>query len=168
MARYSAAYWIQHLQLTHHVEGGSFGEVYRSPLLLPKEHLPAAFTGHRNACTHIYFLLENKQFSAFHRIQSDELWHFYTGDPLVIYEIDNNGQLTEHLLGNDPEAGQTLFSYIKAGSWFASRPVVQSAYALVGCTVSPGFDFADFELAKAAELAAAFPQHTELITALCR
>ncbi|MBS1608162.1 MAG: cupin domain-containing protein, partial [Bacteroidetes bacterium] len=86
--------------------------------------------------------------SALHRIQSDELWHFYNGDPLIIYEIEKSGKLTRHLLGTDPNEGQQLFTYIKAGSWFGAVLNGNSEYALVGCTVSPGFDYADFEMAE--------------------
>ena len=166
MTKLPAEFWIKHLQLSSHVEGGSFGEVYRSPLKFPKDQLPLAFNGDRNSCTHIYFLLQKNQFSAFHRICSDELWHFYYGDPLVIYEIEPDGTLKEHLLGNDPRAGQSLFCVIRSGNWFASRITQKSDYALVGCTVSPGFDFADFELAKKEKLTATYPQHTTLINQL--
>jgi len=159
----SADYWIKHLQLIQHVEGGWFSEVYRSSLLLSKEHLPISFAGQRNACTHIYFLLEKKGFSAFHRIKSDELWHFYDGDPLVIYEIEKDGRLKEHLLGNDPGKGESFFCVIKAGNWFGSRVAHDGEYGLAGCTVSPGFDFADFELANKETLLKTYPQHAELI-----
>jgi len=164
----SASHWIKHLQLAQHVEGGWYSEVYRSALMIRKEQLPPVFSGARNACTHIYFLLEQGNFSAFHRIASDELWHFYSGDPLVVYEIDTRGSLTEHLLGNNPLLGHSPFCVISAGSWFGSRPATGSEYALVGCTVSPGFDFADFELANADELAAAHPSHEILIRSLIR
>lgn len=168
MANPAAQAWIDRLQLNQHIEGGWYKETYRSSLLLDQSTLPAAFTDHRNACTHIYFLLEQGNFSAFHRIQSDELWHFYAGDGLIIYEIDQQGILKEHLLGNDPDKKQSLFTFIKAGNWFASKPAVGSTYALVGCTVSPGFDFNDFELADKKQLIQTFPQHAELIEPLCR
>jgi len=166
--RPSADYWIQRFQLTEHVEGGSFRELYRSPLKAPANALPPVFGDNRNFCTGIYFLLKQKQFSAFHRIQSDELWHFYYGDPLVVYELDTTGQLTEHHLGNNPEEGQEFQRTIKAGSWFASRVKEGGEYALVGCTVSPGFDFADFELANREALIKQYPQHRPLIEALTR
>lgn len=164
----TAEYWIAHLQLQQHIEGGWYKEVYRSPLILGKENLSASFHGNRNACTHIYFLLEKGNFSAFHRIASDELWHFYNGDPLLIYEIDQEGKLIAHLLGNDINAGQTPFCVIRAGNWFGSRPARDSNYSLVGCTVSPGFDFADFEMAKQEELIRQYPEHREVIRAMCR
>lgn len=164
----SAQTWIKHLNMQQHVEGGWYAEVYRSSLLLNKDHLPSSFNGSRPACTHIYFLLEKGNFSAFHRIQSDELWHFYDGDPIVVYEIDENGKLHEHLLGTDPQAAQSPFCVVKAGNWFASRVMNEGAYGLVGCSVSPGFDFADFELAEQKELTQLFPQHDGLIRSLCR
>jgi uncharacterized protein len=166
MSPRKAEYWIKHFQLIQHVEGGWFSEIYRSSLLFSKECLPLAFAGQRNACTHIYFLLEKKGFSAFHRIQSDELWHFYEGDPLIIYEIEADGQVKQHLLGNDPEKGQSFFHLIKAGNWFGSTVAPGGEYGLAGCTVSPGFDFADFELADKEELLKKYPQHAHLIRRL--
>lgn len=163
-----ADYWIHQLQLTEHVEGGAFREVYRSPLLVAAPALPGTFGAGRNICTSIYFLLKDDQFSAFHRIKSDELWHFYYGDPLIVYEIDNRGKLTEHLLGNDPVQGQQFQCAVKAGSWFASRVKAGGAYALAGCTVAPGFDFADFELAEREALAKEYPHHAKLIGELTR
>ena len=165
---HSSHYWKQHLQLIHHVEGGWYSEVYKSALTISSSHLPKQFKGDRASCTHIYFLLEKGEFSAFHRIQSDELWHFYNGDPLVIYEIEKDGTLIKHYLGTDLEKGQSLFCVVKAGNWFASEVLENSNYSLVGCTVSPGFDFADFELAKKEQLTKEFPAHTTLVNRLCR
>jgi len=167
MARYNVAEWAQHLQLKKHVEGGWYSEVYRSSLQLPQSLLPE-FNGDRSACTHIYFLLEQGDFSAFHRIKSDELWHFYDGDGLVVYELDESGQLTEHKLGLDIANGFVPFCMIRKGSWFGSSVWSHGKFALVGCTVAPGFDFADFELAKANELSNQFPEHETLIARLCR
>ena len=166
--RPTAAYWIEKLQLTSHVEGGAFREVYRSSLTIPRRSLPLFFQGDRNVSTSIYFLLAAGQFSAFHRIASDEGWHFYFGDPLLIYEIGHNGLLTTHRLGPDPEKGETFQSVIKAGSWFASIPAPGSEYSLVGCTVSPGFDFTEFEMADRTGLSQQYPQHAELIHSLTR
>jgi predicted cupin superfamily sugar epimerase len=163
-----ASYWIDKLQLTAHVEGGAFREIYRSELVLPKTALPLFFQGARAASTSIYFLLAAGQFSAFHRIASDELWHFYTGDSLLIHEIGHNGRLIQHLLGPDPEKGQSFQAVVRAGSWFASEPAPGSQYALVGCTVAPGFDFAEFELADPTALAGQYAEHAELIERLTR
>jgi len=165
---YSARFWIDHLQLTHHVEGGSFREVYRSSLMTDISSLPAVFKGQRNFCTSIYFLLERDQFSAFHKIQSDETWHFYTGDSLLIYEINVEGNLLTHRLGKDPAKGESFQVIIKAGNWFASIVEEGGTYALVGCTVSPGFDFTDFELADRTALCKEYPQYASLIHQLTR
>lgn len=166
--RPSASYWIEKLELTTHVEGGAFREVYRSELNIPKTVLPLFFQGARNASTSIYFLLSSGQFSAFHRIASDELWHFYYGDPLLVYEIGHNGRLQTHRLGSDLEKGESFQTVVRAGSWFASAPAPGSEYALVGCTVAPGFDFADFELANRDALSAQYPEHAELIKQFTR
>lgn len=165
---HSSDYWKKHFQLIHHVEGGWYSEVYKSALTIAAEQLPSQFTTDRSVCTHIYFLLEQGEFSAFHRIQSDELWHFYSGDPIVIYEIENDGSLIKHSLGNNPEKGQFFFCVVKAGNWFASEVMENSSYGLVGCTVSPGFDFSGFELAKKELLAKEFPAHKSLIDRLTR
>lgn len=168
IARPGAAHWINHLQLTPHVEGGAFRETYRSVLSIGKDCLPAGFQGDRNASTAIYFLLEQGQFSAFHRIASDECWHFYYGDTLLVYEIRQEGDLLIHRLGSNMATGENFQAVIRAGSWFASAPAEKSEYALVGCTVSPGFDFADFELAEREALSRQYPQHTDLIRLFTR
>jgi len=166
--RPTAAYWIKKLDLITHIEGGSYHQTWRAGISIPQAALPDTYHGNRPAGTAIYFLLEKDQFSAMHRIASDELWHFYYGDPLVVYDIDEKGQLTQHLLGNDPENGQSFQCLVKAGHWFGARLQAGGAYALAGCTVSPGFDFADFELAQRAALVQQYPHHEELITSLTR
>jgi len=163
----NASYYIQKLGLTQHVEGGSFKETYRSSEHILKEHLPAIFKGNCNYGTAIYFLLEQHQFSAFHKIASDEMWHFYEGQTLSIYELDQTGKMTCHKLGRDLENGETYQCVIKAGNWFGSRCEVEQGFSLVGCTVAPGFDFADFELAKKEDLIAQFPQHSALLEQMC-
>lgn len=152
-----------------HPEGGWFKEVYRSEEIIPQEALPPTFSGTRNFSTSIYFLLQGEQFSGFHKILSDELWHFYAGSSLIIYQLDNNDHLHEHHLGLDMDAGEQPQLVIDKETWFASRLKDQKPdnYALVGCTVSPGFDFADFELAEAESLKKQFPNHTEIIGELC-
>ena len=164
----TAAYWISKLDLQQHVEGGAFRETYRAPLTLPQQVLPDTFHGERNAATGIYFLLQKGDFSAFHRIAADEMWHFYAGDMLHIYEITRDGALKTHLLGSDVENGASFQAVIAAGSWFGSRVEAPGTYALVGCTVSPGFDFADFELADRGALTAEYPAHAALIAAMTR
>lgn len=165
---YNARYWIEQLKLESHIEGGAFKEVYRSSLSLPSSVLTQNHKGARAASTSIYFLLEYGDFSAFHRIASDELWHFYDGNTLSIYEITPGGNLIHHLLGKDTEAGAALQVLIPAGSWFASCVEEPGGYALCGCTVAPGFDFSDFELADKTQLSAQFPAHTAIIDRLTR
>src|SRR5579862_7268421 len=114
----SARHWIDTLGLIPHPEGGYYRETYRSSLSIARQALPAQFTGPRLVSTAIYFLLEGKNFSAFHRLRSDELWHFYAGGPLVVHVIDEHGRYSEILLGSDPEAGQTFQAVVRAGCWF--------------------------------------------------
>jgi uncharacterized protein len=163
-----ASYWIQKLELQEHPEGGYYRQTYRADLVLAKQTLPTQYTGARPASTAIYFLLDGENFSAFHRLRSDELWHFYTGETLVVHVIDADGRHSEMRLGSDPEAGETLQAIVKAECWFASEVRDKKSFALVGCTVAPGFDFADFELAKREALANSCPQHRELINKLTR
>jgi hypothetical protein len=166
--RPTAAFWIEKLSLAPHVEGGAFAESYRSELILPHNSLPLFFQGERSASSCIYFLLQGGQFSAFHRISADELWHFYFGDPLLVFEITHNGRLIEHRLGQAAEKGESFQAVVKAGSWFASTPAPGSDYALVGCTVAPGFDYADFELGQREPLMSQYPEHAALIRRLTR
>jgi uncharacterized protein len=168
MKRRDADFWIDKLQLTPHIEGGAFREVYRSELVIPRHSLPLLFQGDRSASTHVYFLLRNGQFSAFHRIAADEVWHFYTGDPLLVYEITHSGRLVTHRLGGDPEKEDCLVAVVRAGNWFGSTLADGGDYALVGCTVAPGFDFADFELADRGALVRQYPEHSHLIERLTR
>jgi len=168
MSKKTADYWIRHLNLEEHPEGGSYKRVYTSELQLKQSSLPKTFGGDRPVCSCIYYLLQQNEFSAFHRIQSDELWHLYDGGGLKIYEITSNGSLAEHLLGLEIEKGQSPFHAVKAGNWFAAELLPDSFYALVGCTVSPGFDFSEFELANREKLTSGYPQHTSLIAKLTR
>jgi predicted cupin superfamily sugar epimerase len=154
------------LQLHPHPEGGAYRETYRSALTLKADALPPGFNGDRQVSTMIYFLLSHGEFSAFHRIRSDEAWHFYAGSTLTIYEITVSGELHTHRLGSDLANGESFQHLIAAGSWFASRCEVPGSFTLVGCTVSPGFDFRDFEMASRDMLLHEFPQHASLISEL--
>ncbi|MBK6826626.1 MAG: cupin domain-containing protein [Chitinophagaceae bacterium] len=159
---------ISHYNLQPHPEGGWYAQSYRSTESIPAAALPERFTGDRLFSTAIYFLLEQGNFSAFHRIKSDECWHFYQGDPLEVFIIGTDRQLTIVTLGQDSSRGQ-LFQYVvPANCWFASRPAKESKFCFVGCTVAPGFDFADFELATAEMLCNLYPRHKSLIQELCR
>lgn len=160
---YNAAYWVEKLKMQAHPEGGYFAETYRASESISATALPKRFGGDRNFSTGIYFLLESHHFSTFHRIQSDEMWHFYTGCPLEIYWIDQNGALYLTKLGNNPQNDEVFQAVIPAGVWFGSRPMQANSYSLVGCTVAPGFDFADFELADRNALLEQYPEHKEII-----
>ena len=162
-----AAFIIEKLGLKPHPEGGYFKEIYRSNDIIPHSALPKGFGGDRNFCTSIYFLLEGKDFSAFHRIQSDELWHFHEGCDVNIYELGKEGLVT-HRLGGDFNRTSGYQCVINAGNWFASRPNEPDSYVLTGCTVSPGFDFADFEMAERTKLVSEFPACGALIKDLTR
>lgn len=164
----NAAYFIEALNLRPHPEGGWFKETYRSDEVILQNHLPGRFSGSRNFSTAIYFLLEGKSFSAFHRIQSDELWHFYSGSGITVYVIMPGGESQILKLGHDIRAGEQMQAVVKAGCWFASEVTKVDSFSLAGCTVAPGFDFADFELAKRDELLKLFPQHENWITKFCR
>ncbi|MGK7395807.1 MAG: cupin domain-containing protein [Candidatus Cyclobacteriaceae bacterium M3_2C_046] len=165
----SAEFWINHLNLNKHPEGGYFREVYRGEQIIPENTLSAGYQGPRNVSTSIYFLLEGKDFSAFHRIKSDETWHFYVGSALEIYQLeDTNRNYSKIVLGTEVLNQQQLQYTIPRNHWFAARVVDPDGFSLVGCTVAPGFDFADFELAESGQLIKHFPQQEALIVRLTR
>lgn len=161
---HTAADFISGLHLSRHPEGGWYKEIYRSDL----EVAVPWSAGKRSACTSICFLLESADFSSFHRIKSDELWHFYEGSPIEIIWIDANGRVQSCVVGRNYESGEKLQCVIPAGCWFAAQVRAHGSYALVGCTVSPGFDFRDFELAGRNELIRLYPEHEALIKSLTR
>ena len=164
----TAAHLIQHLQLLPHPEGGFYKENYRSKGVVSASALPRDFNGDRHYATAIYFLLRQGDYSAFHRIKSDECWHFYEGETLLVHMIAPEGEYNCIRLGRQIDKGEVFQYVVPAGAWFASEPAPGSLFALVGCTVSPGFDFADFEMAQAQNLRSEFPQHRSLIERLCR
>jgi len=157
---------IKRYQLQGHPEGGYYNEVYRSKEIIPTVGLPGRFNGQRPFSTAIYFLMEGKQFSAFHRLKSDECWHFYTGIGLHIYVLYSDGSGEVLKLGDDPENGYSFQQIVPAGCWFASKPVHENGFSFVGCTVAPGFDFADFELAKKEDLEKQYPRYAEWMNML--
>ena len=159
--------YIQALQLQPHPEGGFFRESYRSEQTM-QAPAPGGGSVQRNVCTAIYFLLEAGNFSAFHRIKSDEIWHFYAGQALEVLELLPDGELCCTRLGSDILRGEIPQYVVPADTWFASRVVDGGTFSLVGCTVAPGFDFADFQLARRQELLEIFPQHRQIITELTR
>lgn len=163
-----AHYWIAHLELKPHPEGGFFRESYRSSIVIPQSALPAAFRGPRSASTAIYFLLAGEDFSALHRLAADEVWHFYAGSPLLVHSIDPNGNHRVIRLGQNAQAKEELQCVIPGRHWLGSCLEWPDTYALAGCTVAPGFDFSDFEMARRADLLAQYPQHSDLVCKLTR
>ncbi len=157
---------ITQYQLLPHPEGGYYKETYRSAEHIPHAALAQHFSGSRSFSTAIYFLLLKDLFSAFHRIQSDECWHFYEGASLHVHVLHLNGNYELIRLGRNSAKGEVYQAIVPAGAWFASESIGE--YSFVGCTVAPGFDCADFELATAASLKADYPDHEMLIARLCR
>ncbi|WP_299530773.1 cupin domain-containing protein [Ulvibacterium sp.] len=159
---------VQNLDLKPHPEGGYFKEVYRSEGTINLENLGGAYSSIRNYATSIYFLLTYKAFSAFHKIQQDEIWHFYKGSPIELHMIAPNGDYSNVRIGNDFGKGERPQFVVPGGYWFSAETFNKGAYALVGCNVSPGFDFEDFVLADRQNLLSQFPQHREIITKFTR
>ena len=164
----TAQTYIDTLQMDAHPEGGFFKETYRSRHLINVTQGSGSTPVQRSVSTGIYFLLEKNNFSAFHKIQSDEMWHFYAGQALEVLELNEHGELSCTRLGSDILGGEVHQHVVPANTWFASRVAAGGSFSLVGCTVAPGFDFADFCLADRALLVAAFPQHCKTIAELTR
>ena len=160
-----AEYWIEKLDLQRHPEGGFYKETYRSAQKIPLHALPSGFQGERNASTAIYFLIRAADKSMFHRIKSDELWHFHAGTPLLIYILGNDGLVTQKL-GTDLDAGEVPQLVMPANHWFGARIPDGGQYTLSSCSVAPGFDFQDFEMASREYLLQHFPAQHEIINQL--
>jgi len=159
---------IDALELQPHPEGGFYKETYRSQGEIHPESLDASYTGSRNYGTAIYFLLTSNNFSAFHRIKQDEIWHFYQGAPIKIHVINPQGDYHCQVVGTHLEAGEAPQFVVEGGYWFAAEVATKNAYSLVGCTVSPGFSFEDFEMPSRESLIHLFPQHKAIITQFTR
>ena len=152
------------LGLLPHPEGGYFRETFRS-----SDMVTLADGRERSAGTSIYYLLPQGTFSALHKVAADEIWHFDLGAPLELLTITPAGDLEVHLLGCQLDAGQRPQYTVPSGVWQAARALPSSGgFTLVGCTVSPGFDFADFEMPGRAALGALFPQHQAIIDSFTR
>ena len=155
---------IATLGLAPHPEGGYYRETFRAPLSLTG--LPHGSP--RAASTAIYFLLPADTFSALHRVGSDEVWHHYDGDPVDLHTIDGvSMQHTVTRLGRNFAAGELPQHVVRAGLWQAAVPIGER-YALCGCTVAPGFDFADFEMPDRATLLGLLPASRALVESLTR
>ncbi len=164
----NANYFISRLQLQRHPEGGFFREVYRSSESIASDALPARFEAERCFSTAIYYLLRQGEHSVFHRIKCDECWHFYAGETLLIHIMESSGEYYCIKLGSNIFLGETFQFVVPAEAWFAAEPAPESEFSLCGCTVAPGFDFADFEIATKEKLLSAFPDCKAIINRLCR
>lgn len=154
--------YIQHLGMQKHPEGGYYVETYRSDM---QAQYPI---GKRSAGTVIHFMLLKDFFSAFHRLGSDETWYYHDGASATVHCIDPDGFLSSIIIGPAIHQGQVLQAHIPAGTWFAAEVTGEDGFILVSCSVSPGFEFEDFELASRAGLSEVYPQHRELIYRLTR
>jgi hypothetical protein len=151
---------VRALGLAPHPEGGFYKEMYRAALRVETPR------GTRSAGTAIYYLLPRGAFAAWHRVTSDEVWHFYDGHPLALQLVGDDGRLETVVLGRDVARGERPQVVVPAGVLQAAVP--RGEYSLVGCTVSPGFDFADWEMPSAESLVARYPEHAERMRQLAR
>ncbi len=158
---------IQHLGLEEHPEGGYYRETYRSTETIPVTALEG-YAGERNYSTAIYFLLTSENYSAFHRVRQDELWHFHQGSPIELHMISPEGEHNKVIIGNNVIAGEQPQMTVPGGYWFAAHVIEENGHSLVSCTVAPGFNFNDFELAERQLLTEQFPQHKTLISSFTR
>lgn len=159
---------IEQLQLQPHPEGGYFRETYRCDGKILQAELGNSYSGDRNYATSIYFLLTYGNFSAFHKIVQDEQWHFYEGSPILLHMISPMGVYTKIWIGRDLSRGEVPQFTVPGGYWFASEVTLPGSFALAGCTVAPGFDFADFTLPSREELTSEYPKYKEVIHRLTR
>lgn len=157
---------IEVLRLTPHPEGGFFAETFRSERVVASSSHEGSS---RSASTAIYFLLQSHDFSAFHSVRSDEVWHHYLGDPLELTLLHADGRGEKVAVGHDFTCGQRPQFVVQADVFQAATPLPgEFGFTLCGCTVAPGFEFRDFEMPKCAELTSRFPAHAEWIAALTR
>lgn len=152
---------IEDLDLKKHPEGGWYCETYRSDAVIDTER------GERNLATAIYFMLKGTEKSAFHRLSSDEFWYFHQGSVLDVHIIECDGSYSLKKLGPAGNGESIPQLLLPAGCWFAAQCVDKDSFSLVSCSVHPGFDFKDFELAAAKELTALYPEYSEVISDFC-
>jgi predicted cupin superfamily sugar epimerase len=162
----TAADWIARLGLLPHPEGGFFKETYRAGFQVTPALVKEQAGAPTSACTSIHYLLQDADYSGFHRIAYPEIWYFHDGAPLTIHEIDQQGRYSQRTLGRG--VGEYLSLVVEPGVWFAADLPSKQGYALVSCAVAPAFDFALFEMAKREAMLAQYPRHAEVLRRLCR
>ena len=160
MMEKDASYYIEHLGLEPHAEGGYFRSTFSSDNTISANGLD------RKLYTSIYFLLGEKDISHLHRLKSDELWYFHGGDPLTVHVIDQEGSYHEYKLGLDLVNGEVPQLIVPGKSIFGSSVSEGGAFSLVGCMVTPGFEYEDFELFTQDELLKKYPEHASVICKL--
>ncbi|SIS80608.1 cupin domain-containing protein [Alicyclobacillus vulcanalis] len=160
--------WIERLQLAPHPEGGYYCEIYHSPRYLSDPATLTAYGGPRRTATSIYFLLPEGDVSRLHRLRSDELWYFHHGRPLAVHLFHPNGHYEVKQLGLPDAPDREPQLLVPAGTIFGAEllPGAQAGFSLVGCMVTPGFDFRDFELISQEEVADRFPEHLDVVRRL--
>ncbi len=145
------------------LEGGFFRETYRSRWMIPGEHLPDGMPGQRSIGTAIYYMITPESFSTLHRLPGSEIFHFYLGDPVVMLQLHPDGESQTVTLGQDLVAGHQPQVVVRGGVWQGCRLTPSGKWALMGTTMSPGFDYADYETGVRDELIAQFPGVAEMI-----
>jgi predicted cupin superfamily sugar epimerase len=150
------------------IEGGYFRETYRSALTVRPDALPDEYGGARHVSTAIYYLLTPDSFSTIHRVKSDEIFHFYAGDPVEMLQLWPDGSGKVVTIGSDLTTGQLPQVVVPAGVWQGCRLIDGGQWALMGCTVAPGFDYADYIAGSRAKMLDSFPMFSEWITALTK
>jgi len=154
--------------IPHPEEGGYFFEAYRSPEMLPAEVLPGRYGAPRRHSTAIYYLLTPTTYSHLHRLKTDEVFHFYLGDPCEMVRLHPDGRGETVLLGTDLAAGERPQVVVPRDVWQGMRLLPGGDFALLGCTVAPGFEYADYAHGERADLLARYPgfaEHIRLLTA---
>lgn len=159
---------IKQLELNPHPEGEYYKEIYRSAEKISKEFFPSRYNGARSFSTSIYYMLAGEQISVFHKLESDEIWNFYSGSPLYIHLLDEKNGYKKVKLGNKFLNGELPQYIIPRGTFFAAEVEDKNSYSLIGCTVAPGFEFEDFEFGNANQLIKQFSEQKELILRLSK
>ena len=161
-----ANYYVTKLGMEPHPEGGFYKRTFESEERTSDQELSVEFDGKRKLYTSIFFLLGSNDISHLHRLKSDELWYYHAGSPLTIHVIDENGNYKESKLGINLDEGEIPQILVPKNSIFGSSVRDEDTFSLVGCMVSPGFEFQDFELFSQEELLSQYPQHRDVIMKL--